>query len=177
MLRSSLVTNLLALFFLIYVLCWNLTTVSEFAMPERVRPLGYLLGLRQDWGVFASPTRTDGWYVIPGTLRSGQQVDLMPAAVRNDFQLREGISWEEPEDIGETLKNKYWRKYLEAIRDPDNEDLRKYLGRYVCREWNVRHAGGEELVDLRIVFMKVKTLPDYQRTPPEEVVLLEYSCS
>jgi hypothetical protein len=147
-------------------------------MPERARPLGYLLGLRQDWGVFApNPTKMGGWYVIPGTLRSGQQVDLMAAAVHNDFELREGVSWEEPENISETLKNKYWRKYLGAIRDPDDEDLRKYFGRYICREWNARHAGTEQLVDLQIVYMKVKTLPDYQRSTPEKEILWQHSCS
>jgi hypothetical protein len=177
-LRSSLVTNLLALFFLLYVFCWNLTTISEFAIPERTRPLGYLLGLRQDWGVFApEPRETGGWYVIPGSLHSGKQVNLMTAAIRNDFDLREGVSWEQPEDVANTLKNKYWRKYLSGIRDPDNEDLRRYFGRYICREWNARHTGTEQLVDLQIVHMKVKTLPDYQRTVPEKVVIREHSCS
>jgi hypothetical protein len=32
---------------------------------------------------------------------------------------------------------------------------------------NARHAGGQQLVDLQIVYMEVKTLPDYGRTPPE----------
>ena len=177
-LRSSLVTNLLALFFLLYVFCWNLTTVSEYDMPERIRPLGYVLGLRQDWGVFApEPRKTGGWYVIPGTLNSGQQVDLMPAAVRNDFDLREGVSWEKPEDVANTLKNKYWRKYLSGIEDPDNEDLRNYFGRYICREWNARRTGAEELINLQIVHMKVRTLPDYQRTTPEKEVLWNHDCS
>jgi len=177
MLRVSLATNLLALFFVLYVFCWNLTTVSEFRMPERLVPLGFFLGLKQDWGVFApNPTKSGGWYVIPGTLRNGRQVDLMAAAVRNDFGLRE-LSWEKPENVARTLKNKYWRKYLRAIRKGDNEDLRKYFGRYICREWNARHTGAEQLVDLRIIHMREKTLPDYQRTPPRKVILREHSCS
>jgi len=177
-LRPSLVTNLLALFFLLYVFCWNLTTVSGYDILERFRPLGYLLGLRQDWGVFApAPRKTGGWYVIPGTLHGGQQVDLMPAAIRNDFEVHEGVSWEKPEDVASTLKNKYWRKYLSDIRDPDNEALRNYFGRYICREWNARHTGAEELTNLQIVHMAVETLPDYQRTPPEKVVLWNHDCS
>jgi Vitamin K-dependent gamma-carboxylase len=178
MLRSSLVTNLLAFGFVLYVFCWNLATVSEFTVPESARPVGSLLGLRQDWGVFAPyPTKTGGWYVIPGNLQDGQQVDLMAAAVHNDFELREGVSWEEPESVSGTLKNKYWRKYLTAIRDPDKKELRKYFGRYICREWNARHTGAEELVELQIVYMRVKTLPDYQRSAPEKAVLWQQSCS
>lgn len=179
MLRSSLLTNVVALFFLLYVFCWNLTTVSEFAMPQTIRPLGHLLGLRQDWGVFApGPRETSGWYVIPGTLRSGQQVNLMGAAIRNDFDpLREGVSWERPQDIASTLKNKYWRKYLSSLQSEDRADLRKYFGRYICREWNARHTGAEQLVELQIVYVKAKMLPDYQRTAPQKVVLQEHNCS
>src|SRR4051794_33502591 len=33
-LRSSLATNLLATFFLVYIFLWNLTTVSSFTMPQ-----------------------------------------------------------------------------------------------------------------------------------------------
>src|SRR5215207_774741 len=129
-LRPSFVTNLLALFFLFYVFSWNLQSVSGHPMPERILPLGDLLGLRQHWGVFApAPTKTSGWYVIPGTLHGGQQVDLMPAALRNDFDLREGVSWEKPEDVAYTLKNKYWSNYLYNIRERDNEELRNYFGR------------------------------------------------
>src|SRR5215216_1202810 len=177
-LRPSFVTNLLALFFLFYVFAWNLQYFSGSDMPERLRPLGYLLGLNQRWGVFApAPIKTGGWYVIPGTLHGGQQVDLMPAALRNDFELREGVSWEKPEDVPYTLKNKYWRNYLSDIRYSDNEELRNEFGRYICREWNARHAGAEELTNLQIVRMEVTTLPDYQRTAPEQVVLLNHDCS
>lgn len=51
------------------------------------------------------------------------------------------------------------------------------VGRYVCREQNARHARDRRLVELRIVYMGVKTLPDYGRTPPEKVMLREQRCS
>ena len=91
-LRSSLATNLLALVFLLYVLCWNLTTVSAFTLPERAAPLGPFLGLDQSWGMFApSPSSEDGWFVMPGNLRDGQRVDLMPVT-RDDYRPH-GVSW------------------------------------------------------------------------------------
>jgi len=178
MLRPSFVTSLLALFFMFYVFSFNLQSISGYDMPERIGSLGYLLGLKQTWGVFApAPQKTGGWYVIPGTLHGGQQVDLMPAALRNDFNLREGVSWEKPEDVAYTLKNNYWGKYLWEIRYRKNEELRNYFGHYICREWNARHAGAEELTNLQIVRMEVTTLPDYQRTPPKKVVLWNHDCS
>jgi hypothetical protein len=84
-LRSSLATNLLAFFFIFYILCWNLTTATSFTLPEHTVPLGPFLGLDQYWGMFApSPSKEDGWYVIPGELRDGQKVDLMPIT-RDDY--------------------------------------------------------------------------------------------
>jgi hypothetical protein len=94
-LRSSLATNLLAFFFIFYILCWNLTTATSFTLPERTVPLGTFLGLDQYWGMFASsPSNEDGWYVIPGELRDGLKVDLMPI-IRDDYGMHP-ISYEKP---------------------------------------------------------------------------------
>lgn len=177
-LRSSFETNLLAAFILLYVFCWNLTTVSEFKIPERAESLGSFLGLKQSWDMFApSPTRSDGWYVVPGTLRDGQQVDLMPAAVSNDFRLDERVSWEKPQSVADTYENKYWRKYLGAIREDERDDERLHFGRYICRGWNARHAGAEQLTTFQITYVKETTLPAYQRATPQKEVLWEHRCS
>jgi hypothetical protein len=122
MLRSSLVTNLLAFIFLWYVLCWNLTTVSVLTMPERLLPVGPFLGLDKHWGMFAPfPSKEDGWYVIPGNLRGGgQQTDLM-SVTRDDYGVH-GVSWEKPQDVNATFKNAPWRIYLENIRTEEHAD-------------------------------------------------------
>jgi Vitamin K-dependent gamma-carboxylase len=174
-LRSSLVTNLLAVFFLLYIFCWNLTTVSSFTMPAPLVPLGSLIGFEQSWGMFAPyPTKEDGWYVIPGNLSDGQQVDLMPVT-RDDFSPRE-VSWEKPENVASTFKNEHWRKYLESIRQEKYAYQHLHFGRYICREWNARHAGDEQLETFQITYMLEETLPDYQPSTPEERVHWEHSC-
>jgi hypothetical protein len=175
MLRSSLVTNLLALLFLLYVLCWNLTTVSVLTMPERLLPVGPFLGLDQSWGMFApSPSKEDGWFVIPGTLRDGQQTDLM-SVTRDDYGMHE-VSWEKPQDVNATYKNERWRKYLENIYGDEYAGQRLYLGQYICRQWNARHTGAEQLTTFKITYMLEITLPNYQRSAPQEVVLWNHSC-
>jgi hypothetical protein len=175
MLRSSLVTNLLAFLFLMYVLCWNLTGVSALTMPERLVPVGPFLGLDQHWGMFApSPSREDGWYVIPGTLRDGQHTDLMPVT-RDDYGLH-AVSWEKPQDVSGTYENGHWRKYLENIYMQEHAAQRLYLGQYICREWNARHTGAEQLTTFNITYMLEMTLPDYQHSTPQKVDLWEHSC-
>jgi vitamin K-dependent gamma-carboxylase-like protein len=172
-LRSSFATNLLAFFFLLFVFSWNITTVSELKMPERLLPLSYFLGIDQSWGMYAPyPSKDDGWFVIPGTLRGEEQVDLMGVA-RGDFTLRQ-VSWEKPQYVANTYKNEPWRKYFESILS--YSDQRPHFGRYICREWNARHTGSEELMTFQIVFMLEKTLPDYQNSTPQKKVLRNHDC-
>lgn len=176
MLRSSLAANLAALFFLLYILSWNVTTVSSFTMPERFVPLGPFLGLDQHWGMFApSPWKEDGWYVMPGVLRGGQQIDLMPVT-RDDYR-PQVVSWEKPQNVSDTFKNEHWRKYLEKLQgDEQFVDQRLYLGGYICRAWNERHTGSEQLETLKITYMLEMTLPNFETPTPEKVVLSEHEC-
>src|SRR5215217_7084898 len=174
-LRSSLATNLLAFFFIFYVLCWNLTTATSFTLPERIVPLGPFLGLDQYWGMFPpSPSKEDGWYVIPGELRDGQKVDLMPIT-RDDYGMHP-ISYEKPQDITATYKNEHWRKYLENIYNQDHADQRLYFGQYICRQWNAHHTGADTLETFRIIYMLELTLPDYRQSKPEKVDLWNHRC-
>jgi hypothetical protein len=175
MLRSLLATDLFAALCLFFIFCWNLTTVSSFTLPDRISPFGLFLGLDQSWGMFAPyPSKEDGWYVIPGNLRGGQQVDVMPIT-RDDFDLH-AVSWEKPPSVAGTYKNEHWRKYLERIWDKNYSDQRLYFGQYICREWNARHTGSDQLMNFQITYMLEETLPEYQRSTPEKVVLWEHSC-
>ena len=190
-LRSWLVTNLLALFFLFYVFCWNITTLTPLSMPTTPGyALGPFLGLYQNWIMFApDPPKDDGWWIVPGDLQGGRQVDLM-SVVRGDYGLRE-VSYEKPDSITATYKNEHWHKYLEflatledvkdtpqlrAARVVDQREQRENFADYLCRAWNERHAGDERLEDLRIIYMRETSLPDYQRPEVERVVLREHSC-
>ncbi|MGI8909433.1 MAG: HTTM domain-containing protein [Rubrobacteraceae bacterium] len=174
-LRSSVAANVLAAICLLYVFGWNLTTVSRFEMPQRLVPPGVLLGLDQYWGMFApSPPKSDGWFVIPGNLKGGQQVDLMPIT-RDDFELH-AVSWEKPQYISDTYKNEHWRKYMENLNQEEDAGQRLHFGRYICREWNERHGGSEQLRTFKITYMSEETLPDYSEAAPVKSVLWEHSC-
>ena len=173
--RSSLATNLLAFFFIFYILCWNLTTVTSFTMPERTVPLGPFLGLDQYWAMFApSPGKGDGWFVIPGELQDGREVDL--ASVTRDDYAMHPVSYAKPQDVRATYKNEHWRKYLQNLYNDDHADQRIHLADYVCDQWNVRHTGGDTLKSLRIIFMLEYTLPDYKKPDLQKVKIGNYTC-
>ncbi len=191
-LRSSPVVNLAALFFLCYVFAWNVTTVTPVSMPAPAYPIGPFLGVYQNWVMFApDPPKDDGWWVVPGELRGGREVDLM-SVVRDDYGLR-GVSYEKPDSVIATYNNnEHWHKYLEYITTleytetpeelsqlrADQREQRGNFAGYLCRAWNERHAGDETLEDLRIIYMREETPAD--RRPAgkaEKVVLQEHGCS
>ncbi len=175
MLKASLTTNLLACFFLLYIFCWNLTTVSDFALPDRAVPIGYFLGLDQRWAMFSpNPSTQDGWYVIPGTLRDGTKTDLM-SVTRDDYRLHE-VSWDKPQRVKYTYKNERWRKYLENLWSQDHADERLYFGQYICREWNSRHESPQQVMTFEMVYMLENTLPPGQQPKVEKVVIWEHRC-
>ena len=91
--------SLLVAILLLYVFWWNVAGLPSagFRMPERFYPIGQILGLEQRWAMFApSPLKNDGWYVIPGKLKNGKEVDL--------FRNGKEITWAKPMLVSATIK-------------------------------------------------------------------------
>jgi hypothetical protein len=174
-LRTPLVVNVVAGIALAYVLAWNVTTVTDLELPEPLRKAGPAVGLSQVWDMFApSPIKDDGWYVIPGTLRDGREVDVA-GVLRDDHAIRP-VSWRRPANIRATYDGERWRKYLEELRHK-HPDQHRLLAQWVCREWNGRHQGGEALAQLRISYVLDPPLPGGGSADPELRVLWIDNCA
>jgi hypothetical protein len=173
------VRDLVAGFCLLYVLVWNLSTVSAVTLTADARALGSLLGLVQSWTMFAPfPYDSTSWYRIPGTLRDGQRVELMPFLFHGDASLRPA-SEEKPSDMRAAFAgDERWRKYFEHLHDAGNAHLLPPLARYLCREWNATHGGRPtQLERLEIIYHWERNLPDRQRDPVQRVVQWEHRCA
>lgn len=171
-----------AMMALLLVLAINLRTVS----PKDVGPyldgraltllpnFDYVINflrLDQHWGLFAPNPRTrDGWFVLRGTRRDGEQVDLL----RPD----ELLTWEPPELASATYPTFRWRKYYRDLRrDGRQYTLQRpaYLA-YWCREWNRAHSGSARVEALELFFMERKTLLGGGYRPTERISLAQGSC-
>lgn len=173
-LRASRALSVAAGALIVYVLFWNLGTVSAVRMPELLTRVGSETALAQQWNMFApSPLKDDGWYVIPGTLLNGQTVDL--AGVLRDDQRLRAVSFRRPRDIRATYKDERWRKYFEEVRalHPSQEP---YFARYVCRAWNAHHSGGEAVTSLVVLYAGDVTLPHNRHLPPRVRSLAVAAC-
>lgn len=168
--RTPWLATALAAFFLGYVFWWNLGTVSHrLAMPERYRWLAMATRTDQRWDMFAPyPLRDDGWYVIPGVLRNGTQVDI--------FRGGAPVSFEKPSAsaVSAQYKDERWRKYLMNLYLAANSGYRVHYGRYLCRRWNEGRAAGDpgQLETFEIYFMMRTNGPPAQPPKPSERYLL-----
>jgi predicted DCC family thiol-disulfide oxidoreductase YuxK len=169
--RTSHYTNVVAWFLLFCVFLWNLNTISPslFKLPKLVNWVDLVLRLDQKWSMFAPhPLLDDGWYVIPGKLKDGTEIDV--------FKNGEPISWEKPNPVSATYPNERWRKYMMNLWFKDYAEYRLYYGQYLCRNWNSQHQGSKQLENFEIDFMLEKTLPNYQSPNVEKVRIWNHFC-
>ncbi|GEO05739.1 HTTM domain-containing protein [Adhaeribacter aerolatus] len=153
------------LFFLAYVLWWNLD-VAVFkgnAMSPSNRWIGTFLRIDQYWGMFAPAVfKDDGWYILEGTTNQNRVVDLN--------QKGRVANYAKPPSVMALFKNDRWRKYSENYLFVHNSFMRPYYCNYMLRIWNENHPE-EPVTNLEVIYMKEVTLPDYQVSPPTREVL------
>lgn len=165
---APLLTNALAVAFLVYVFLWNVRTTDfprwSKVLPPRSDFIAATFGLDQTWDMFAPcPLKDSGWYVVEGRLKDGSRVDLL----RNGAP----VNWDKPALASATFKNDRWRKYLVNLWAKTNVAHRPLYARYLLREWNSRNSGGRELECVEVYFMLERTRPDYQATAPQRLLL------
>ena len=150
------------------VVLWNVQRLmpSGYRLPTPVENFCRLAHLNQEWGMFVHPLGS-GWFVVPGTLQDGTEVDLLRGGA--------SLNWEKPRLVSASFKNEHWRKYL--FRLLGNRGLALDYARYACRSWNADHGGGKRLESLEIVHMsRPRPSADDAGRSPKQVVL-SYRCS
>ena len=127
--KTSWPVTVFLLLFIIYVACWNLSSIIRQSVQPFGDSLGVTLAIDQRWDMFAPrPLAYDGWYVIEGQLRDGRHVNVLHP--------EQPVSYAQPASIADQYKDERWRKYLMNLSLPEYTDYRLYYGRYFCRSWN-----------------------------------------
>lgn len=165
-------SSALAAFFIVWIVGYNLTTLPavDWTYPRWAMMPGELLRLEQRWSMFAPhPYRDDGWFVAPGQLEDGTEVDLLQDRIGE-------ADWEKPEYLSQTYPSFRWRKYHRRLSRKKWQDLRLYYAQYLCRNWNRDAAQGERLKWLSLVFVRERTLPNYRPSKLKRIALWEHDC-
>lgn len=163
----------LAAVLLVYVAVWNLRTIDfrryEQVLPRSANPLAFTLRLDQHWNLFAPyPARDDGWYVMPGTLAGGREVDVLTGRAP---------TFEKPELISATWGAQRWRKYMMNLWEREHAAHRRTYGAWVCRRWNGRHRGADRLESFRMIFLLERSPDPGEPVPtPRRIPLWTQVC-
>lgn len=154
------------------VLAWNLCSVEGLpkGLYAALTPPFRMLRIDQYWNMFAPfPSKEDGWYVFPGELADGTQLDVLHPE-------RQGVSYDKPQYIAETYPNIRWHKYQENLWLARFAQNRYWYGKYLCREWNASHPAGRALQTFKMVYMLELTPPPGQNAVVEQRVLWRHEC-
>lgn len=171
--KASWFSNGMASFFLVFIFLWNLSTlgISWRYLSPPSPPLSYLLALDQTWDMFAPyPITLDGWYVMPGLLKDGTEVDLFAAGAP--------VSWEKPASLSRTYPNDRWRSYMmNLLLQESGESYIPYYAEYLCRNWDKKHLPDQQLINFDIFFMMKINDVDAPPAPPEKTLIWHQECS
>jgi predicted DCC family thiol-disulfide oxidoreductase YuxK len=184
--------NFITLFILALVTLWNFTSFAESHIfqkaptttsqivkritnsrtAQKISWLGELTRLDQSWSIFApNPPRDDGWHVIIGRLKNGQQVNLL--------QEDTAINWSKPtiKQRDQLYKNMQWRTYFINLNRNIGQQLYPHYGDYLCQQWNSKHSKTQQLESLEIYFMSEETAPPEEKQSVIKENHWQQSCS
>lgn len=114
------------------------------------------------WRMFApNPPSTDGWYVVPGELGSGDTIDALHGGP---------ASWERPPDLAATYPSARWRKYLTTLRWTGDVQLLRSFADHLCWRWR-----DEGLTSLSVYFLAEPTTLSGPE-PIERRLLGQFDC-
>lgn len=154
------------------LLAWNLCTIKVFPgrLQAALTPSFRLLRVDQLWDMFAPfPSKEDGWFVIPGKLADGRELDLVHPE-------RPAVSYDKPRRVAREWPDIRWHKYLERIWSAAYSSNRLYYGRFLCRSWNDLHPANQRLNAFSIIYMLEMSVPEGQTPRVEQRVLWQHDC-
>lgn len=162
--------TVLGLSYIVYIFLWQVPGSPRLRTYISPLPSGWdtpakILRIDQYWNMFSpSPSKIDGWPVIPGKLHSGREVDL----ARNG----QVVSFEKPQHVVDLYPTVRWQKYLENLWINREAPYLKYYAIYLCNAWNRNHSESESLKSLEIIAMIENTPPPGSPSPQAEPVSL-----
>ena len=164
--------QLVAGFAVVIVFTWNLCTLHALPRPlyAALTPPFRILRIDQIWDMFAPyPSKEDGWFVFPGELFDGTQVDVF-------HFVSKPVSYDKPEYASREFVNIRWHKYLERIWSVDYAANRLYYSRYLCQRWNATHSGAQQLRTFKMIYMLEMSVPHGLTPTVEQRVLWNHEC-
>lgn len=168
----NLAGNILAIFFTIYIIQWNLITLDErYRFPSQFNLFGTLLRLDQRWGMFIPYTKDSKWYgawnILVGTTLTGETINLQDP--------KKQITFEKPQLISNTYKNYFWRMILSKNDPSVDKELFPYFGWYFCKSWNKKNPN-KKIDEVENYFLFYEPKVDRSYNPTQTALIWSRFC-
>jgi hypothetical protein len=154
------VLSLVPLSYLVIVMAYAsaglvLRGTPHFAGPLVIDRLARLLHLQEGWAMFSTVGLYRIWFVAPGQLADGSEVNVLRRAP---------LDWGTPSDLQTAQRGFRWSLYLmnvvpRGLDEPPFREIYPPLLGYLCREWNAHNRGEHRLLRISMVGM-VERIPD-----------------
>ena len=169
--RNHLLPELLASGFIGVILLFNIATlqVAHAMVPRALQDFAIDTRLEQKWSMFApDPRSITDWAVARAVTVDGQVLDVFGGT-------RKPYSEASPPDGRVSYPNSKWKKYYEALFQPDYAPLRTYYVQWLCRKANDGATGGDRVKQISLFLFSEH--PFVANPPPRQVQLLwEQAC-
>lgn len=162
---GSAATNIIAAFFLGYIVLMNLNRLAYPRAMVGTPPLstlGQVTGLDQYWNMFSpGPYRFGGWLRIEGETADGRIVNL--------YRPGEPLPDTKPANVSSTYATQYWRRCLVTMYEFKEQSHIEGGLRYFARLWNESHVGQDHVVRARLIHMVEHVPPPFEPTTAREI--------
>lgn len=145
---------LVPLAYLILVMAWTGTGLLVRGTPHNPVPVAVdriaaVLHLQEGWAMFSSVSPYRTWYLAPGRLADGSEVEVLRGTP---------LEWSKPSDVQRAQRGFRWTMYLgngirRGIEEPPFRATYPALLGYLCRDWNARNGPGRRLESVSLVAM------------------------
>ena len=169
-LKTSRLTNIIVIFFLLYVTFWNYGQWnSKYMIPDKYKWIATTLVIDQAWAMFTPISRAGYWFTIPGKLKDGSSVDL--------FKDGGKVSWKKPKIPSSIYKNRYWASYIIHLYSLGrNVSHLPYYASYLCKTWNKNHSDEKKLTELKMYMFTEVTAPKGEKSPVTKRLIWKQKC-
>jgi hypothetical protein len=145
-----------------------------YPVPVAIDRIAVPLHLQEGWAMFAELPPSTVWFLAPGRLANGADVEVLGGAP---------LDRRKPSDIQSAQRGFRWTMYFVNViqrgtRDPAFQATHPALLDYLCREWNARSTPERRLDSVSLV-MVIEAMPrpgSTGPTPSQPYVLATRDC-
>jgi len=146
----------------------------HFPTPVVIERLARFLHLQEGWSMFSFVGFYRIWYVAPGHLADGSEIEVLRRAP---------LDWSTPSDLQAAQRGFRWSLYLmnvlpRGLAEPTFRETYPPLLGYLCQEWNAHNSREHRLVSISMVGM-VERIPEVGSVPAgqaQRVVIATRDC-